>query len=130
MILSSHHKGLNVLNFGGGKMQKLLFCGVFWAWASGLAVATNATPHQCFADPKAAYAYLLAGSQTHKKININTASAAELTTLHGVGVKTAEAIVQYRTQMGRFRQVEDLMNVKGVGEKTLENNRQRLSVDE
>lgn len=111
-------------------MQKLLFCGVFWAWASGFAVAVSTTPHQCFADPKAAYAYLLAGSQTHKKININTASAAELTTLHGVGVKTAEAIVRYRTQMGRFRQVEDLMNVKGVGEKTLENNRQRLSVDE
>ncbi|MDO4427768.1 MAG: helix-hairpin-helix domain-containing protein [Moraxella sp.] len=92
--------------------------------------AANPTPHQCFSDPKAAYAYLLARSQTSTKININTASAAELTTLHGVGVKTAEAIVQYRTQMGRFGRIEDLMNVKGIGEKTLENNRQRLSVYE
>lgn len=51
------------------------------------------------------------------KININTASADELQLLNGVGPSTANAIVQYREQNGAFASVEDLVNVKGVGEK-------------
>ncbi|MCL5975271.1 MAG: ComEA family DNA-binding protein [Gammaproteobacteria bacterium] len=51
------------------------------------------------------------------KININTASADELQLLNGVGPSTANAIVQYREQNGEFASVDDLVNVKGVGEK-------------
>ncbi|AFI83955.1 competence protein ComEA [Methylophaga nitratireducenticrescens] len=51
------------------------------------------------------------------KININTASADELQLLNGVGPSTANAIVQYREQNGAFTQVEDLVNIKGIGEK-------------
>lgn len=51
------------------------------------------------------------------KININTASADELQLLDGVGESTANAIIQYREQNGEFSSVEDLMNVKGIGEK-------------
>ena len=50
-------------------------------------------------------------------ININTASAAELETLPGIGAKTAARIVEYRQKNGPFKKVEELMNVRGVGEK-------------
>jgi competence protein ComEA len=53
-------------------------------------------------------------------ININTATETELETLNGVGPVTAGAIVQYRTQHGPFRSIEDLVNVSGIGPVTLE----------
>lgn len=51
-------------------------------------------------------------------INLNSASAAELEKLPGVGPATAARIVEYRQKNGAFRKVEDLMNVRGIGEKT------------
>jgi len=53
-------------------------------------------------------------------VNINTATADELTALPNVGPKTAEAIVAYRTEHGPFAKPDDLMAVKGIGEKTFE----------
>lgn len=53
------------------------------------------------------------------KININTASAEELTVLPGVGLTLAERIIDYRSTIGPFRTVYDLSNVKGIGEQTL-----------
>jgi len=50
-------------------------------------------------------------------ININTASVKELTSLPGIGNKTAEAIVEFRTRNGKFLKKEDLLNVKGIGKK-------------
>ena len=50
-------------------------------------------------------------------VNINTAPASELQTLPGIGAKVAERIVEYRQKNGPFKKVEDLMNVRGVGEK-------------
>ena len=50
-------------------------------------------------------------------ININTAAAGELDNLPGVGAKTAERIVEYRQKNGPFKKIEELMNVRGVGEK-------------
>jgi competence protein ComEA len=50
-------------------------------------------------------------------LNINTASAAELDTLPGIGAKTAALIVEYRQKNGPFKKVEELMNVRGIGEK-------------
>ena len=66
-----------------------------------------------------------AGSDT---ININTASVDELTQLQKVGPKTAENIVAYRDANGPFKTVDDLKNVKGVGDKILELNKDRISV--
>ncbi len=50
-------------------------------------------------------------------VNINTASATDLEGLPGIGAKTAARIVEYRQKNGPFKKVEDLMNVRGVGEK-------------
>jgi competence protein ComEA len=50
-------------------------------------------------------------------VNLNTASAADLEALPGIGAKTAARIVEYRQKNGPFKKVEELMNVRGVGEK-------------
>lgn len=49
-------------------------------------------------------------------VNINTATAAELEALPGVGPAKAKAIVEYRKQNGAFKTTEDLKKVKGIGE--------------
>jgi len=51
-------------------------------------------------------------------INLNTATVDQLETLPGIGRKTAERIIEYRTKAGGFKRIEDLMNVKGIGEKS------------
>lgn len=63
------------------------------------------------------------------KININTASAAELELLPGIGPALAQRIIEHRTKSGRFRRVDDLDNVRGVGPKTLERLRPLITVD-
>lgn len=61
-------------------------------------------------------------------VNINTASAdAIAATIKGIGPKKADAIVAYRDSHGPFKSVDDLLAVKGIGEKTLEENRARLT---
>ena len=50
-------------------------------------------------------------------VNINSATVVELQTLPGIGEKTAELIVEYRQKNGPFKKVEELMNVRGIGEK-------------
>lgn len=61
-------------------------------------------------------------------VNINTASATDLVKLPGIGAKTAERIVEYRQKNGPFKKVEELMNVRGVGEKNFLKLRSQLSV--
>lgn len=51
-------------------------------------------------------------------VNINTANAAELESLPGIGAATAARIIEYRQKNGAFKKIEDLMNVRGIGEKT------------
>jgi competence protein ComEA len=57
-------------------------------------------------------------------VNINTADPKGIAdALTGVGIKKAEAIVQYRTEHGPFKTIEELGNVTGIGEKTIEKNK-------
>jgi competence protein ComEA len=63
------------------------------------------------------------------KININQASVEELSDLKGVGLKYAERIVQYREEHGPFQSVDDFMKVPGIGPKTCEQNRDRITVE-
>ena len=51
-------------------------------------------------------------------VNLNTATVSQIATLPGIGDKTAERIVEYREKNGGFKKVEELMNVKGIGEKS------------
>ena len=61
------------------------------------------------------------------KININTASKKELTTLKGVGDKIADRIIEYRKNKP-FETKEELMNVKGIGQKIFDNNKDLIKV--
>ncbi|MCU7960422.1 MAG: helix-hairpin-helix domain-containing protein [gamma proteobacterium symbiont of Bathyaustriella thionipta] len=62
-------------------------------------------------------------------VNINTASADELSqAISGVGISKAEAIVAYRQTHGNFNSVDELASVKGIGQKTLDKNRDRLTI--
>jgi competence protein ComEA len=65
------------------------------------------------------------------KVNINTATASEISEcLDGIGKKKAEGVVAYREQEGKFEKVEQLTNVSGIGEKTVERNRSKIVIEE
>lgn len=81
----------------------MLFCGL--GLAAPLAVSAADNPPQ-----KVAAASV---------IDINSASAAELQTISGIGPVTADRIVAYRNEHGKFATVDELEKVKGIGEKTL-----------
>lgn len=68
------------------------------------------------------------GSNAAKKVNINTADEAELQRLSGVGPATARRILDYRSEKGRFKKIEDIMNVKGIGSKSFEKMKEMISV--
>ena len=61
-------------------------------------------------------------------VNINTATSDELQTLDGIGPAMASRIIEYRQTNGNFTSVDDLGNVSGIGEKTLEKLRPHVSV--
>ena len=63
------------------------------------------------------------------KININTASADELESLKQVGPNYAVRIIEYREKNGPFEKPEDIMNVKGIGPKTFEINKEQIVVE-
>ncbi len=61
-------------------------------------------------------------------VNINTATSEELQTLNGIGSKMAERIIEYRQNNGAFKNIEDIQNVRGIGEKTFEKLKSRIKV--
>lgn len=63
-------------------------------------------------------------------ININTATQAQFESLPGIGPKVAQRILEYRQKNGQFKKLEDLMNVKGIGEKTFLKLKPYLTVSE
>jgi competence protein ComEA len=61
-------------------------------------------------------------------INLNSATAAQIASLPGIGPKTADLVVQYRVKNGPFKKIEEIMNVRGVGEKSFLKIKDRLTV--
>ncbi len=63
-------------------------------------------------------------------VNINTASAEDIAeSLKGVGMSKAEAIVEYRNEHGQFKHMDELVNVKGIGIRTVDINREYIVLD-
>ena len=86
------------------------------------------TPTLVAAQSKQAPRTTPAKSVAGKVVNINTASVAELNGLPGIGAKTAALIVEYRQKNGPFKKIEELMNVRGVGEKNFLKLKDQVSV--
>jgi len=63
-----------------------------------------------------------------KKININTASIAELQKLPRIGEVVAKRIVDFRDKNGKFKKIEEIMKVRGIGEKTFTNIKDLITV--
>ncbi|HEM3611016.1 TPA: helix-hairpin-helix domain-containing protein [Streptococcus suis] len=63
------------------------------------------------------------------KINLNTATEADLQTISGIGAKRATDIIAYREANGGFKSVDDLNNVSGIGDKTMESIRPYVTVE-
>lgn len=62
------------------------------------------------------------------KVNINDATVEELVTLDGIGEKVAAKIIEFRTKNGPFQKPEDVMMVKGIGQKMFDKNKERIVV--
>ncbi len=62
------------------------------------------------------------------KININTANLEELMTLNKIGEKKAEAIIEYRTKIGKFKTIEEIKNVNGIGDKLFETIKDNITI--
>ena len=104
------HRSLTVL------LAALALCG-----SSALLAQTTAKPGKA---PKT----VAAASASTEIINLNMATAAQIATLPGIGPKTADLIVQYRQKNGPYKKVEEIMNVRGVGEKSFLKLKSRLTV--
>ncbi|MCB1735466.1 MAG: helix-hairpin-helix domain-containing protein [Gammaproteobacteria bacterium] len=73
---------------------------------------------------------LLAFSAFAAPVNINTADKSSLAALIGIGEAKAEAIIKYREVVGPFKSVDEVVNVKGIGEKLLAKLRDQITVGE
>jgi len=61
-----------------------------------------------------------------EKINLNSATVEQLQSIPGIGPATAKNIVEYRTKAGKFNRIEEIINVKGIGEKKFQKIKDRL----
>lgn len=86
------------------------------------------SPEQAYLQLKGDNSPKTSVSVTNKKININTATEAELVQLHGIGASKAKAIILYREMMSPFGSVDDLARVKGIGQGIVDKNRDLITV--
>lgn len=63
-----------------------------------------------------------------ESVNINKADENTLATLKGIGIKKAQAIIEFRSRNGKFQSIDELLNVKGIGEHVLLANKQRIII--
>lgn len=108
---------IHFLNFSRVSYQRFAkYCSIFLI---GLALVAPAASYAAKKD--------LPAEKVQSKVNINSANAELLASvLAGIGMKKAEAIVSYRKAHGKFKKIEDLAKVKGIGESTIDKNRGKL----
>lgn len=73
--------------------------------------------------------YLSKKEKTNKIIKINSATEEQISTLPGIGIKTARNIIDYRNKKGSIEKAEELLNIKGIGKSKLEKIRMLLNFD-
>ena len=110
-------------------MAFFLLSGVFYShsfYAGELDIGTPISAEEIGAkEENTVYAEEMMG-----KLDINTATAEELTRLSGIGKKRAADIITYREANGGFTRIEDIMKVSGIGEKTFEKIKEEITVGE
>ena len=104
--------------------MRRLFLIFLFVCASASVAAAQSSPAPKPQKPKAAKTVVASAGP----LNLNTASVAELDALPGIGKSTAQRIVEYRQKNGGFKKIEELMNVKGVGEKSFLRLKPRITV--
>jgi competence protein ComEA len=97
----------------GDPIMRIITAAVFVLAATALCTAPASAGSSPAPQPAAP-----AAAPAKPPINLNTATVEQLETLPGIGRKTAERIVEHRTRSGSFKRIEELMNVKGIGEKS------------
>jgi competence protein ComEA len=98
-------------------MRGILFAIVIAALVSAPSLASTGQASKAGASAKVA-APAKARATAANPVNLNSASVAQLQTLPGIGASAAQRIVEYRQKNGAFKKIEELMNVKGIGEKS------------
>lgn len=91
-------------------------------------VAQSGGPRPQGGGGRAAKPPVTATTMSTDVVNLNSATAAQIASLPGIGPKTAELVVQYRTKNGPFKKIEEIMNVRGIGEKSFLRIKDRLTV--
>ena len=90
------------------------------AWVVLLALGLSLTPAVTLAQK--------AKPPSTEKVNLNNATEDQLQTLPGVGPAMAKKNIEYRSKNGKFSKIEDILNVKGIGEKKFQRMKDRLVV--
>jgi len=91
---------------------------MFTQIAAALVAATLVTPALGFRDISLQEPPARTATERPAPLNLNSATEAQLEALPGIGPSMATRIVEYRKKNGPFKKAEDLMNVKGIGEKS------------
>ena len=100
------------------KVTLLIVFSVAALWGAQFAQANDTSANQ-----------LIEAEQSQEVVNINQADADQLAAvLKGIGPRKAEAIITWREENGQFTTIDQLVQVKGIGEKTIEANRKRITL--
>jgi competence protein ComEA len=101
-----------------------------WAYTPQQPAASQApTPAKAAGAPRSGRAAKVLATAA-APVNLNSASAIQLQTLPGIGASTAQRILDYRQKNGAFKKTEELMNVKGIGEKSFLKMKSLVTVSE